>query len=67
MRELFDAKKGRSYSLTPELHAGNGYGTFFVSEVGDEVFIAFVHGDLRLPVIIGGLYNGKDKRQSVPC
>ena len=44
-----------------QLYAGAGYGTFFVPEKGDEVLIAFVHGDMRLPIILGGLYNGKDK------
>ncbi len=44
-----------------QLYAGNGYGTLFVPEVGDEVLIAFVHGDMRLPIVLGGLYNGKDK------
>jgi uncharacterized protein involved in type VI secretion and phage assembly len=30
-------------------------------EVGDEVLVAFDHGDPRLPYVIGGLFNGKDK------
>jgi uncharacterized protein involved in type VI secretion and phage assembly len=47
-----------------QLYAGPGYGTFFVPEKGDEVLIAFVHGDMRLPIILGGLYNGKDKPPS---
>jgi uncharacterized protein involved in type VI secretion and phage assembly len=42
-------------------YAGNGYGFFFVPEVGDEVLIAFIQGDMRFPVILGGLYNGEDK------
>ena len=33
----------------------------FVPEVGDEVLVAFVHGDMRFPVVLGGLYNGVDK------
>ena len=44
-----------------QLYAGNGYGAFFVPEVDDEVLVAFVHGDMRLPVVLGGLYNGMDK------
>src|SRR5207245_6638690 len=44
-----------------QLYAGNGYGSFFVPEKGDEVLVAFVHGDMTVPVILGGLYNGKDK------
>jgi phage baseplate assembly protein V len=45
-------------------YAGSGYGTFFVPEVGDEVVIGFAHGDMRLPIILGGVYNGKDKPPS---
>jgi uncharacterized protein involved in type VI secretion and phage assembly len=42
-------------------YAGDGYGLFFVPEVGDEVVVGFAHGDMRLPIILGGVYNGKDK------
>lgn len=42
-------------------YAGGGYGAYFVPEKGDEVLVAFVHGDMRLPVVLGGLYNGVDK------
>ncbi len=36
-------------------------GSFFLPEVDDEVLIAFEHGDLRRPYIIGALWNGEDK------
>jgi phage baseplate assembly protein V len=42
-------------------YAGNGYGAVFVPEEGDEVLVAFIHGDMRFPIVLGGLYNGKDK------
>jgi uncharacterized protein involved in type VI secretion and phage assembly len=32
-----------------------------VPDVGDEVLVAFVGGDLRNPVVIGGLFNGDDR------
>jgi phage baseplate assembly protein V len=41
--------------------AGNNYGFYWIPEVGDEVLVAFIQGDMRLPVILGGLYNGVDK------
>jgi uncharacterized protein involved in type VI secretion and phage assembly len=47
-----------------QLYAGNGYGSFFVPEKDDEVLVAFVHGDMTEPIVIGGLYNGKDKPAS---
>jgi uncharacterized protein involved in type VI secretion and phage assembly len=57
----FDDNTVSEWCRVRQLYAGNGYGTFFVPEVGDEVLISFIHGDMRLPVILGGLYNGKDK------
>jgi phage baseplate assembly protein V len=42
-------------------YAGNGYGWVWVPEAGDEVLVAFVMGDMRLPIVLGGLYNGEDK------
>jgi len=44
-----------------QLYAGNGYGSVFSPELGDEVLVAFVHGDMRFPIVLGGLYNGVDK------
>ncbi len=41
--------------------AGKGYGFYFVPEVGDEVLVAFIDGDVERPVVIGSLWNGKDK------
>lgn len=49
-----------------QLYAGNGYGSMWRPEVGDEVLVAFVHGDVREPIILGGLYNGQDKPVSPP-
>ena len=42
--------------------AGGGRGAFFLPEVDDEVLVAFEHGDLRFPYVLGGLWNAKDKR-----
>lgn len=42
-------------------YAGNQYGIMFVPEPGDEVLVSFVHGDMCEPIILGGLYNAKDK------
>jgi uncharacterized protein involved in type VI secretion and phage assembly len=40
--------------------AGNNRGAYFLPEVNDEVLIAFEHGDLRFPYVVGALWNGKD-------
>jgi uncharacterized protein involved in type VI secretion and phage assembly len=42
------------------LDAGKKRGTFFVPEVGDEVLVAFEHGDLDRPIVLGGLWNAVD-------
>lgn len=39
--------------------AGNDRGAFLLPDVGDEVFVIFVNGDPRFPVIVGGLWNGQ--------
>ena len=41
--------------------AGKDRGWFSLPEVGDEVLCVFEHGELHRPVIIGQLWNGKDK------
>jgi len=40
--------------------AGKERGIYFLPEVEDEVLVAFEHGDLRFPYVIGSLWNGKD-------
>jgi uncharacterized protein involved in type VI secretion and phage assembly len=40
--------------------AGNNRGTFFLPEVDDEVLVAFEHGNVAKPYVIGALWNGVD-------
>jgi phage protein D/phage baseplate assembly protein gpV len=46
---------------TVQASAGAQRGAWFVPEVNDEVLVAFDHGDVRWPYVVGGLYNGKDR------
>jgi len=43
------------------LMAGMGRGTYFIPQIGDEVLIAFNHGDVREPYILGTLWNTTDR------
>jgi uncharacterized protein involved in type VI secretion and phage assembly len=40
--------------------AGPNRGALFIPDVNDEVLVAFVGGDPRYPIVIGGLWNGAD-------
>ena len=42
------------------LMAGKERGSLFLPEVDDEVLVAFEHGDMRRPFVIGALWNGVD-------
>lgn len=42
------------------LMAGKDRGSFYLPEVDDEVLLAFDHGDVRFPYILGMLWNGQD-------
>lgn len=42
-------------------YSGNTRGLQFLPEVGDEVLVAFELGDPERPIIIGALWNGKDR------
>jgi len=44
-----------------QLHASEGFGSFFVPEVGDEVVLGFFNNDPCYPVILGSLYSSKRK------
>jgi uncharacterized protein involved in type VI secretion and phage assembly len=40
--------------------AGQERGLYFLPEVDDEVLVAFEHGDVRFPYVLGALWNGQD-------
>lgn len=44
--------------------SGGGSGMFMMPEPGDEVVVAFLHGQFESPVVAGFLWNGVDKPPS---
>jgi len=54
-----EIESGWARVVTP--NAGKDRGMFYMPQVGDEVVVAFEHGDTRRPLIIGSLFNGIDK------
>ncbi len=55
---LEDGETGWARMVTP--HAGEDRGFMFMPEIGDEVLVAFEHGDPERPIVIGALWNGVD-------
>lgn len=43
------------------LGAGKNRGWFFIPDKDDEVLVMFEHGDINRPLVVGGIWNGKDK------
>ena len=43
------------------LGAGKNRGWFFIPEIDDEVLVLFEHSDMDRPIVVGALWNGKDK------
>jgi uncharacterized protein involved in type VI secretion and phage assembly len=54
----FDNGRAESeWCRVANLYAGPSYGAVLVPERETEVLVAFVHGDMRHPVVLGGLYS----------
>lgn len=45
--------------------AGRARGLYFMPQVDDEVLVAFEHGDVTRPYVIGSLWNGTDRPPAV--
>lgn len=62
--EFFLGEEGKTLTdwiRVAQPYAGNGYGQYWLPEVGDEVILAFNLGDLNKPYVIGSLWNNQDK------
>jgi uncharacterized protein involved in type VI secretion and phage assembly len=50
---------GELWARVCTLFAGNNRGAFWMPDPGDEVLVGFLMGDLRAPIVLGGLWNGR--------
>ncbi|WP_164479154.1 phage baseplate assembly protein V [Nakamurella antarctica] len=50
-----------NWARVVSIGGGNGRGFTFLPEVNDEVMVAFESGDMRRPIVLGGLFNTTDQ------
>jgi uncharacterized protein involved in type VI secretion and phage assembly len=56
-----DADLASNWARVAAPMAGMERGIFFLPEIDDEVLVAFEHGDLNYPYVVGVLWNATDK------
>ncbi|NER84622.1 MAG: hypothetical protein F6K42_34895 [Leptolyngbya sp. SIO1D8] len=49
-----------NWARVVSIGAANGRGFDCLPEINDEVLVAFEHGDIHRPYVIGGVWNGED-------
>jgi uncharacterized protein involved in type VI secretion and phage assembly len=57
----FPGQTLKAWARVATAFAGSGRGAFLLPDVGDEVLVGFVEGDPRHPVVIGSLWNGRQR------
>jgi uncharacterized protein involved in type VI secretion and phage assembly len=50
-------ESGGVWARLATMMAGRDSGTLFIPEVGDEVLVAFVQGDIRAPCVLGAVWS----------
>jgi uncharacterized protein involved in type VI secretion and phage assembly len=53
------------WARVASLMAGQNRGAVFLPEVGDEVLVAFEHGDINYPYVLGALWSASDRPPEV--
>jgi len=59
-----DGSVESAWAPVATLMSGGGRGSWFMPEEGDEVLVAFAHGDVNHPYVLGFLWNGEDRPPS---
>jgi uncharacterized protein involved in type VI secretion and phage assembly len=55
------AKAAPNWARVAVPFAGDNYGAFLIPNVGDEVIVLYIGGDVSYPVVVGTLWNGGTK------
>jgi uncharacterized protein involved in type VI secretion and phage assembly len=50
-----------AWARVASISAGNTRGVVMLPQPNEEVIVGFEHGDTRRPIVIGSLFNGRDK------
>jgi phage protein D len=50
-----------AWARVASVSAGNARGLVMLPQINEEVIVGFEHGDTRRPVVLGSLFNGRDK------
>jgi phage protein D/phage baseplate assembly protein gpV len=50
-----------AWARVASMSAGNGRGLMMLPQLDEEVIVGFEQGDTRRPIVLGSLFNGKDK------
>jgi len=58
---ILNADQSTDWCPIVMLGAGKNRGWFFIPEVEDEVLLLFEQGDMARPMVVGAMWNGKDK------
>src|SRR5262245_43264708 len=63
---LREGKETETWARVSLPLGGNAVASWALPEVGDEVVVAFEHGDFQRPVVLGSLWNGADPPAGSP-
>ena len=58
---VLEASTPTVWARVAQFHASNGFGAFFLPEVGDEVVVGFFNHDPSHPVVLGSLYSSHNR------
>lgn len=58
---VLEAETDGVWARLARFYSSDGYGAFFIPEIGDEVVVGYFNNDPSHPVVLGSLYSSKRK------